>query len=139
MVALLLAVTLAAGAHAAERHTRNVVLITLDGVRTQEIFGGLDLDILKSVVKKGRVEEQRAYQKYWAATPQQRREKLMPFFWGTWMKKHGHIYGNRSQALLQSPTNIASHILAIPKSSPVKRMTTSSIATTTSATHIHPF
>ena len=26
----------------------NVILVTLDGARTQEIFGGLDLDILQS-------------------------------------------------------------------------------------------
>ena len=29
-----------------------VVLITLDGARHEEIFGGLDLDILKSTLKK---------------------------------------------------------------------------------------
>src|SRR5262245_41178697 len=36
---------------AAVQKTENIVLITLDGARTQEIFGGLDLEILKSVVK----------------------------------------------------------------------------------------
>lgn len=81
---------------AAERYTQNVILITLDGARTQEIFGGLDIEILKSVVKRERVEELPAYRKYWAATSQERREKLMPFFWGTWMRKHGHVYGNRA-------------------------------------------
>ena len=79
---------------AAVQKTKNIVLITLDGARTQEIFGGLDLEILKSVVRRGKVEERPAYRKYWAATAQERREKLMPFFWGTWMKKYGHIYGN---------------------------------------------
>ena len=28
-----------------------VVLVTLDGARTEEIFGGLDLDVLKSTLK----------------------------------------------------------------------------------------
>jgi Type I phosphodiesterase / nucleotide pyrophosphatase len=81
---------------AAETQTENVVLITLDGARTQEIFGGLDLEILQGQIKDGSVKETPAYRKYWATTPQQRREKLMPFFWGTWMKQHGAIFGNRS-------------------------------------------
>ena len=37
-----------------------VVLITLDGARTQEIFGGLDLAILKSTLKKGESLERNA-------------------------------------------------------------------------------
>src|SRR5687767_11314213 len=41
-----------------------VVLVTLDGARTQEIFGGLDLDILKSTLKEGqRLEDLPAYQR----------------------------------------------------------------------------
>ncbi|MEW5976821.1 MAG: alkaline phosphatase family protein [Acidobacteriota bacterium] len=76
--------------------TRNLVLITLDGVRTQEIFGGLDRAILESTVPKGQVEKTRSYQKYWAATAEERRQKLMPFFWGVWMKEFGSIAGNRA-------------------------------------------
>lgn len=53
---LLLLFALAALA-AAQNKTENVILITLDGVRSQEIFGGLDLDILKSLTKKGPVEQ----------------------------------------------------------------------------------
>ena len=85
-----------ASAAAAQTKTENVILITLDGARTQEIFGGLDLDILKDKTKKGRVEDSALYKKYWAATPEARREKLMPFFWGTLMKQHGSIAGNRA-------------------------------------------
>lgn len=72
-----------------------VVLITLDGVRTQEIFGGLDVDILKSTLAAGRqVEDHPAYQRYWAASPEERRRKLMPFLW-TLVTEHGSIAGNR--------------------------------------------
>src|SRR5688572_32006728 len=77
-----------AGVGAAERKTENVILITLDGARTQEIFGGLDLDILRAVTKRGKVEETDSYKKFWAATPEQRREKLMPFFWGKIGRAH---------------------------------------------------
>ena len=77
-------------------NTKNVILITLDGARTQEVFGGLDLEVLKSKTKKGSVEETPLYKKYYAETPEERREKLMPFFWGALMKQHGSIAGNRS-------------------------------------------
>ncbi len=78
-----------------KRKTENVILITLDGVRTEEIFGGLDLEILKSVNEDDPVEETESYKKYWAPTLEERRMKLMPFFWGILMKQHGSIAGNR--------------------------------------------
>ncbi len=87
----------------AQNKTQNVILITLDGARTQEIFGGLDLEVLKSVNKKA--ENSETYKKYWAATPQERREKLMPFFWGTLMKNQGSIAGNRSVKSTVETTN----------------------------------
>ena len=93
VLAVLLTLTCAA---AAQNKTENVILITLDGARTQEIFGGLDLDILKDKTRKGRVEDTALYKKYWADTPEARREKLMPFFWGTLMKEYGSIAGNRA-------------------------------------------
>ena len=80
----------------AQTKTENVILITFDGARTQEIFGGLDLDILKDKTRRGKVEDSTLYKKYWADTPEARREKLMPFFWGTLMKQHGSIAGNRA-------------------------------------------
>jgi hypothetical protein len=80
----------------AQTKTENVILITFDGARTQEIFGGLDLDILKDKTRRGKVEDSALYKKYWAETPEARREKLMPFFWGTLMKQYGSIAGNRS-------------------------------------------
>jgi hypothetical protein len=73
-----------------------VVLITLDGARTEEIFGGLDIDVLTSTLRdKQRPEDQPVYKRYWAPSPEARREKLMPFFWGTLMREHGSIAGNR--------------------------------------------
>jgi hypothetical protein len=73
----------------------HVVLVTLDGARWQEMFGGLDLDVLRSTLEPGqRAEDQPVYQRFWAGTPVERREKLMPFFWGTLMRDHGSIAGN---------------------------------------------
>jgi hypothetical protein len=79
---------------AAQRNTENLILITLDGVRYQELFGGLDLDILKATVKDGKPEDTKTYKRFWADTPKERREKLMPFFWGEWMQRHGSVAGN---------------------------------------------
>jgi hypothetical protein len=79
----------------AQTKTENVILITLDGARTQEVFGGLDLDILKDKTRRGKVEDTALYKKYWAPTPEESRIKLLPFFWGTLMKDHGSIAGNR--------------------------------------------
>lgn len=90
---------------AAQSKTENVVLITLDGARTQEIFGGISLDALKSVTQKGPLEASSLYKKYWAATAEERREKLMPFFWGTLMKQHGSIAGNRDRGSTVQVTN----------------------------------
>ena len=38
---------------AADRQTANVVLITLDGVRIEEMFGGLDEAVARAIVKTG--------------------------------------------------------------------------------------
>ena len=79
---------------AAERKTENLILITLDGVRYQELFGGLDLEILKATTSDGKPEDTKTYKRFWAETPVQRRKKLMPFFWGEWMHRHGSVAGN---------------------------------------------
>jgi hypothetical protein len=92
---------------AANLETRNVILITLDGARTQEIFGGLDDEIFKAVLAKEKKTPQQSevYRRYAAATPEERRQKLMPFFWGTWMKEHGSIAGNRARKSTVQLTN----------------------------------
>lgn len=74
-----------------------VVLVTLDGARTEELFGGLDIDVLRaSLGPKDRVEDQPVYRRFWADTPAARRARLMPFFWNVLMREHGSIAGNRA-------------------------------------------
>lgn len=72
----------------------NVVVVTLDGVRVQEMFGGLDEEIVRSAAPEGDGEVARAFAPYRGATAAERRERLMPFFWGTLMREHGWIAGN---------------------------------------------
>lgn len=75
---------------------RNVVLVTFDGVRPQEIFGGLDVDSLDTLPAKDKASDEVAnlYKRFGAPTREERRAKIMPFFWGTLMKQHGWIAGD---------------------------------------------
>lgn len=83
VLALCLQVATPASAQAPDRPP-NVVLVTLDGVRVQEMFGGLDAATMRSELASGHPppEGEAAYGRYRADTAQARREKLMPFFWG---------------------------------------------------------
>jgi hypothetical protein len=86
--------------------TQNVVLITLDGARTQEIFAGLDLDVLRSTLpQEAMVEQTRAYKRYWAPTPEASRERVMPFLWTVIMAQHGSIAGNLARGSSVRVTN----------------------------------
>jgi hypothetical protein len=105
LAAILAALLTATGTRAADRQTENVVLITLDGVRIQEIFGGLDEAVAREVVKKGRAEDSPLWQRYWAPTPDERRRKLMPFLWGTLLANHGAIAGNPAAGSAMRVTN----------------------------------
>ena len=95
---LLAALTLVYGATPSAQLTQPaqaVVLVTLDGARTEEVFGGIDVEVLRSLLdKEQRLEDHPLYQRFWAPTPEARRAKLMPFFWGTLMRDHGSIAGN---------------------------------------------
>ena len=69
------------------------ILITLDGMRWQEIFGGVDT-ALANDKRFNQSDSAGIMTQYWASTPGERRKKLMPFLWGTLVPK-GRIYGNR--------------------------------------------
>jgi hypothetical protein len=78
---------------AAETNTRNVFLITADGLRWQEVFRGAeDFALTKEF---GNLGNSNAIAKlYHRPTPAQRREALLPFLWGT-VAQQGQIWGNR--------------------------------------------
>ncbi len=77
----------------AQTATRNVIIITTDGVRWQEVFKGMD-SALANDNRFNQGDSTYIYNKYWAPTEKERREKLMPFLWSTIADK-GQIYGNR--------------------------------------------
>lgn len=94
----------------AQRKTENVILITLDGARLQEIFGGFDGELYKKIQKDA--EKQDLYKQYWSDSVEAKREKLMPFFWQVLMKNHGSIAGNRSLKSEVRTTN--NHLFSYP-------------------------
>ena len=90
VVALLAVAPLARGAG-----DDRVVLVTIDGLRWQEVFGGADEKLLDA--RAGGVRDLPGLkQRYWRDTPEARREALMPFFWST-MAKQGQVFGDPSR------------------------------------------
>jgi hypothetical protein len=73
--------------------TENVIIITTDGYRWQEVFGGMD-SVLANDKRYNQSDSARLFRKYWSDDQLERRKKLMPFFWNTIAAK-GQIYGNR--------------------------------------------
>ncbi|UNY97833.1 phosphoglyceromutase [Zhouia spongiae] len=64
-----------------QNKVENIVLISIDGLRWQEVFKGADSLFTED-------------KHFWANTEAERRQKLMPFFWNTIAQK-GQLYGNR--------------------------------------------
>ncbi len=76
---------------AQQTKTEHVILITSDGLRWQEIFNGLDTNLLNNEqYTRGR----RALIEKYGVHPDSSRMKLFPFLWQT-LAKNGQIYGNR--------------------------------------------
>jgi hypothetical protein len=105
-VTVLVLAAFAAPSSAAERRTDHVVLVTLDGARWQEIFGGMDEGVLQATAPSGTdVRTQPIYTRFAGRTPEERRAKLMPFLWNTFVREHGFIAGNRNAGSRVSVTN----------------------------------
>lgn len=84
--------------------THNVVLIVSDGLRWQEVFQGADPLLLDAKNGGSWVADAELKRRYWRATPQERRQLLMPFIWGT-VAREGQIFGNRTQGSDAHVTN----------------------------------
>ncbi len=75
-----------------EDKSQKVFLITLDGVRWQELFTGAD----SLLINNAKYTKDSAYikSKYWKTSPDKRKQLLSPFFWNK-IAKNGQLYGNR--------------------------------------------
>ncbi len=84
------------------RKTENIVLVTLDGMRWQEVFGGADSSFMK---QQKNLKDAQVRQKFWNNDSQARRKMLFPFLWTTMVEK-GQLLGNR---VLNSKVNVTNN------------------------------
>jgi len=104
LVSLAAILVLVVGAQAQSVNDAHVVLVMTDGMRWQEVFRGADESLLtKERYYNGRNVDA-LKRKYLAGTAEERRSKLMPFLWGTFVPQ-GQIYGDRDAGSDASVTN----------------------------------
>ncbi|HEY1215722.1 MAG TPA: alkaline phosphatase family protein [Bryobacteraceae bacterium] len=83
--------------------TRHIVLFTSDGVRWQDLFTGIDPNLMNR--KRAGMDDAGTLQKQlWRVTAEERRKALMPFFWNTLVPK-GILFGNVSKGSSMQVTN----------------------------------
>ncbi|MCC3860253.1 alkaline phosphatase family protein [Pseudemcibacter aquimaris] len=101
---LLLPLLLAANSFAKGK-TENVILISLDGMRWQEVFKGVDKRFFDQdkYIKYGYTHEN-FKNIYWDNDEDERRKKLFPFIWNV-IGKNGQLYGNRDLGSYADLTN----------------------------------
>lgn len=76
------------------QYAENIIIVTTDGLRWQEVFGGMDEALAKNK-RFNQNDSSYIYKKFGAENDIERRQKLMPFLWSTVVSK-GQIYGNRN-------------------------------------------
>lgn len=77
----------------AQSKIENLIIVTTDGFRWQEVFKGMDSAIANNR-NYNQNDSATIYKKYWANDPVERRKKLLPFIWSE-IATNGQIYGNR--------------------------------------------
>lgn len=88
---MLLASAFALQVTAQKHRTENVVIVTLDGLRWQEVYHGADSSLIHSKYTEDIGEVAR---KFSAPTAEARRQKLFPFLWSE-VAHNGQLYGDR--------------------------------------------
>ncbi|HEU5145491.1 MAG TPA: phosphoglyceromutase, partial [Chryseosolibacter sp.] len=92
LAVLFLAVFLLTAAEGQVRKTENIIIVTLDGLRWQEVFEGADEKI---VFNDKYVDDAGDIRSFWNASAHERRLTLMPFLWNV-VAHEGQLYGNRA-------------------------------------------
>lgn len=72
----------------------NIIIITTDGFRWQEVFTGVDSAIANNK-KFNQNDSEYIIKNYWSNDAGERRKKLLPFLWTT-IESQGQLYGNRA-------------------------------------------
>jgi hypothetical protein len=81
----------------------NVIIVTTDGLRWQEVFNGMDSTLAVNS-KYNQKDSIGIFNTYWAKSTDERRLKLMPFLW-TQCKSRGQLYGNRNLGVKVNVSN----------------------------------
>ncbi len=97
----ILCLCLSSAVLSAQNKTENVVLITLDGMRWQEVFGGGDSALMR---QQQHLKDPKLKEKFWKGSAEERRKSLFPFFWTT-IASQGQLYGNRAVGSKVNVTN----------------------------------
>jgi hypothetical protein len=91
-VAISLLLTSSAFAH----KTRNIVLITTDGLRWREVFTGADKSVIDDPKQGSWLSGEDMRKQFWRDDVDERRKVLFPFLWGT-VAKQGQLFGNQNK------------------------------------------
>jgi hypothetical protein len=90
-------------AAADKRLTQNVILVTADGLRWQDVFRGID-PALMTAEAAGMKDLGELRDRLWAESVEERRRLLLPFFWSE-IAKNGTVLGNRDKGSSVRVTN----------------------------------
>jgi hypothetical protein len=84
------------------QNSQNIIIVTLDGYRWQELFHGADRSIL---FNDKYTRDTAAVSFFWADDESERRKILMPFMWNM-ISRNGQLYGNRGYGNKVNCTNL---------------------------------
>jgi hypothetical protein len=87
----------------ATSNSRNLIIVTIDGVRWQEVFEGASLDLINDNNYCSDKDLTQAL--YFDENVAIRKKKLMPFLWN-YLAEHGQLYGNRNEGSKVDVANI---------------------------------
>jgi hypothetical protein len=93
MKKLIILAVLLGSLNTSAQKVENIIIVTTDGLRWQEVFGGVDSSLLHNA--KYTQNPEGLYKKFGNENPKVSREMLLPFFWSK-VASEGSIFGNRN-------------------------------------------
>lgn len=102
VAAVLATSALAPTAAAPASPVQNVIVVSLDGMRWQEVFGGAERSLMGKTEKE--ILASPAYKRFWREDAKARREALMPFLWAA-VARDGQIFGDPARNTMAHVTN----------------------------------
>ena len=77
----------------AQERASRLIVVTVDGLRWQELFTGIDAELMtlrEAGVK--RVADHALMKSLWTTDSSERRKRLFPFFWGGFSEQNMDLY-----------------------------------------------